>query len=146
MATAQADAHIQAQATLRRLTAQTVELIWRRLPGWDEANVPQFLDLTIPVVLAAQRQSVLQTDAYIGQALDRSAVGVDPEQLIGANVRNGTPPEDVYRRPFVQMWHSLSEGNQWQDAFTTGLARAKESATMDVQLSMRATLIAVANG
>jgi hypothetical protein len=94
-------------------------------------------------VLSAQRQSVSLTEAFLARSLRRQPIGVDPDELIGAAVRNGTPPEEVYHRPFVTLWSSLAGGTAYLDAVNAGLARATSTAAMDVALSMRATANAV---
>jgi hypothetical protein len=138
-----ARAHIEVERRLRLATVTALERIWRNLPGYDRANVDQWLSQVLPFVAAAQRQSVAVTEAYLARAMGRPPLGLNPDNLIGAAVRNGTSPEEVYKRPFVSMWSSLGSGNQWQDAFGAGLARATGSAAMDPQLSMRATADAV---
>lgn len=120
-----------------------VERIWQGLPGHDRENVDEWLSRVLPLVGAGQRQSVALTEAFLARSLERQPFGLNPDGLVGAAVRAGTPPEEVYTRPFVTMWASLGNGSLWQDAFGAGLARAKGSAAMDVQLSMRDTATAV---
>lgn len=122
---------------------QAVEAIWADLPGYDRPNVDQWLSRVLPVVLTAQRSSVALTEAYLAQALGRQPLGVNPSELVGAGVRAGVPPADVYERPFITLWSALGEGRPFADAVGAGLARATATAAMDVQLSMRATAGAV---
>lgn len=137
-------AHIEAERRLRVAVTQLVERAWRGLPGHDEANVDQFVSRVVPVILGGQRQSVAVTEAYLALKLGRdAAIGVDPDTLIGAAVRNGTPPEEVYKRPFVTLWSALGDGTQFAEAYNAALARATTSAAADLQLSMRATAGAV---
>jgi len=138
-----ADSQIRLNKRLRDQTTRAVIRIWRGLPGYDAANVDQWLSQVLPVVLAAQRQEVALTEAYIARALDRPVVGVDPDLLTGAAARNGSSPEDVYRRPFVVVWSALADRVEWADAVGLGQARATSTAATDVQLSMRQTLSAV---
>lgn len=135
--------HIAAQERLRALVAHGVGNAWTRLPAYDEANVPEWLATVLPLVNAAQRQSVSLTEAFLARSLGRGPVGVPPAGLIGAGVRNGAAPAEVYRRPFVTVWTALKAGTGFEDAVAAGLARARSSATMDVQLSSRATYAAV---
>lgn len=138
-----AQAHISGQAQLRSFAAASVAGAWTVLPGHDEANVPAFLNAVVPVVAAAQRASVTLTEAYLARAIGRQPVGVNVDRLVGAAVRNGTPPTEVYRRPFVTVWSALKDGKPHQDAVQAGLTRATTAAETDVQLSMRQTLTAV---
>jgi hypothetical protein len=128
---------------LRVATVAAVERVWRSLGGYDEVDVGTWLVTVVPLILAAQRLSVRLTDAYLARAMERRPLGLDPTDLIGAAVRNGTTPEVVYRRPFVTMWKDLGEQKLWQEAFDAALARAQAAAAIDTQLSMRATADAV---
>ncbi len=139
MASALASAHIEAERRLRELATRTTERIWRSLPGYDRADLDRWLSLVLPVIATGQRASAALTDAYLARALDRAPLGLDPDQLTGAAVRNGTDPAEVYERPFVTVWTALSAGTAYEDAVAAGLARAKGAAAMDMQLSMRAT-------
>lgn len=132
-------AHIEAERRIRVQTTQALAAIWRRLPGYDEQDVAEWLARALPVVLAGQRASVSITNAYLARVLGAPPAAVDLEQLTGAGVRNGVAPAEVYRRPFVTVWTSLQNGTPWTDAVAAGLARATATAAMDVQLAMRAT-------
>ncbi len=136
-------AHITAQQRLRALARRGVEVIWRDLGRYDDADVARWLARVLPLVDAAQRQGVALTDAYLARALGRRPLGLDVELLTGAAVRNGTPPEEVYRRPFVGLWADLKDGKPYDEAVAAGMARAAMAAATDVQLSQRATLGAV---
>lgn len=136
------EAHIEAQRRLRLAVVTVIERAWRDLPGFDRADVPAFLDTAVPAVLAGQRQSVALTEAYLARFLGRQPLGVNPEALIGSGIR-GADPREVYTRPFVTLWTSMSNGTAYEDAVNAGLARAKNTAAMDVQMSMRATSQAV---
>lgn len=143
MSSALAQAHIRAEAQLRRSVVTALTRIWGELPAYNRENVDEWLSRALPAVAAGQRRSIAVTEAYLARALGRQPLGLDREQLMGAAVRAGTAPEDVYQRPFVTLWSSLGEGTPYEDAVAGGLARATSSAAMDVQLSMRATADAV---
>lgn len=143
MASPLVEAHIEAQRRLRELVSRAVRGLWVGLPGYDERDVPVWLAGVVPVVLAGQRQSVALTEAYIARSLQRAPLGVNPDDLTGAAARNGTSPQEVYRRPFVTVWTALKAGTAYEEAVNAGLARATGSAAMDVQLSSRATFTVV---
>ena len=136
MASRLADAHIELQRRLRALAARGVTNAWRRLPGYNDRDVDQFLSLVLPLMDAAQRQSILLTDAYLARALGRRPVGVDAARVI-ASLRGGMSPAEVYRRPFVTVWTALSNDVALDQAIAAGLARATSTAAMDVQLAHR---------
>lgn len=143
MITPLARAHIVAQERLRAIVTAGVAAAWAGLPGYDDGNLGEWLSGVLPLIAAAQRQSVSLTEAFLARALGRAALGVDPATLTGAAVRAGAAPEDVYRRPFVTVWTALKAGTAYDQAVAAGLARATGTATMDVQLAHRATLQAV---
>src|SRR4051794_3698889 len=107
MSSALARAHILGGARLREGAAQALTRIWQGLPSHDRVNLDQWLSEALPVVEAAQRQSVALTTAYLARALERQPVGLDVTALIGAAARNDTPPETVYERPFITLWSEL---------------------------------------
>lgn len=140
MSQALAKAHILAQERLRTIVATAVGQIWAGLRGYDEQNVDQWLSTVVPVVIAGERQSVSLTEAYLARSIGRPALGINPDQIIGAGIRAGADPAEVYRRPFVTVWSALKDGTAWEDAVGQGAARATSTAATDVQLTMRTTL------
>jgi hypothetical protein len=136
-------AHILGQKRLRDGTRSALRGIWQDLPAYDRPNLGQWLSEALPVVEAAQRQSVALTNAYLAASLERQPLGLDTRELVGAAVRNGTPPATVYERPFVTVWTALGNQTPWEQAVADGLARAQGMASFDVQGSMRATAGAV---
>lgn len=124
---------------LRQIIVEAIRRAWGRLTGFDEENVDEWLTVAIPVTLAAQRQAVALTDAYLARALERPPLGVDVGALIGSAVRGGTPMEDVHRRPFVDIWSALKQGRGFDAGYANALDRVDATAAIDPQLSMRAT-------
>jgi hypothetical protein len=131
--------HLQAQARLRRLVAGAIAAAWQGLGSYDEEDVDQFVDAAVPIVLAGQVQAIALTEAFIVRRLGLVPIGLDPADLTGAAVRSGVGPEEVYRRPFVNVWTALGKSVPWDEAVNAGEARATASAEMDVQLSHRAS-------
>lgn len=114
--------------------------LWNRLPGHNQEDVDTWLTAVVPVVQAAQRQSVALTDAFLARRMDRPALGVDADWVIDA-IRGTVTPQEVYRRPFVTVWTALKAGRGFDEAVNAGLARATSTAATDVQLAMRQTLV-----
>jgi hypothetical protein len=110
--------------------------IWGSLPGYDRENVDEWLSRVVPVVETGQRSSSALTDAFLARRMGRQPLGV---AAIGAQTRNGTPPEEVYHRPFVTLWSKLGASIPFEDAASAALSRATGSAAMDMQLAMRST-------
>ena len=88
------------RARLDRIRQRTLALV----VGSDTASVDRFVATVVPLVLAAQEQTVAATDAYLsieaGLATSSSTEpwGIDASQLIGAAARRGDWLEDVYAR------------------------------------------------
>lgn len=131
--------HIAAEARVRKLTVTKVERIWRNLGSYNREDLPRWLEQVIPIVLGAQRQSVVLTDAYLAAAMDRKPLGINAENVIGASARKGTLPEDQWARPMVEHWTALKDGKTWDQARRIGEIGAATRAATDVQLAMRQT-------
>jgi hypothetical protein len=134
-----ASAHLQVQARLRAIVAGAIASAWQGLGSYDEGDVDRFVEIAVPIVLAGQTQAVALTEAFILRRLGLAPIGLDPSELTGAAVRNGVALEEVYRRPFVNVWTALGKNEPWDAAVNAGEARATGSAEMDVQLSHRAS-------
>lgn len=133
-------AHIASGRSLRRYLVARVSAAWRNLGTYNEDDVARYLRVVLPQVYAVQRRSAGITNAYLARILGRRVVPMSYDKVVGAAVRNGTPYEEVYRRPFVLTWARLAEGVELGRAVEIGLTRAKQQAETDVQLSMRAAL------
>lgn len=138
-------AQIRGQAQIRRSVAASIFRVWRRLPGYDRADIPGWLNAAVPIVEAGQRQSASLTNAYLAQMMERRPYGMVFDDLIGSAVRAGVPMDDVYARPFVTTWTALKGGSDFDAAVAAGGARAASMAAMDVQMAMRKTSATVAS-
>lgn len=127
---------------MRARTVGTVGVAWDALGAYDEDQVGRWLQMVVPVVAGAQRQAATLTAGYVRRTvLDAGGqpddVVIDPEGSVGAAVRNGTPPEEVYRRPFVTVWTALKAGTPWVAAVGQGRTRALVAVQQDVQFAAR---------
>lgn len=125
----------------RNAVAARAAAEWARLPDYRDDRIPDFLGATLPVVQAGQRRAVALTSAYLARRMQMAPVGLDTESLIGANVRNGVAPEEVYRRPFVTVWASIATLGL-EAAVAKGLSRLTSTVDMDVAMSGRDSLLA----
>lgn len=139
------EAHIRGEKRIRDAAVRAVAAAWQGLPGYDEANVDEFLSRALPAVRAGVRSSALLTAAYIDRALERQPRTFDPDQILNG-LRNGVPLEEVYQRPFVTVWGDLAAGALYADAVKAGLDRTKTLAATDPQLAMRDTARQLDNG
>lgn len=139
------EAHIRGEKRIREVTSRAVESAWLALPAYNRENVPEFLERALPAVRAGVRASVNLTAAYLARAREEQPAGFDADRVI-AGLRGGVPLEEVYTRPFVDVWAALAAGTLWVDAVELGRQRAQTAAATDPQLAMRATAGALDNG
>jgi hypothetical protein len=132
------EAHIEGEKRIREVTVRAVDRAWVGLPAYNRENVPEFLVRALPAVRAGVRASVNLTAAYLARAREEQPAGIDVERVI-AGLRNGVPLEEVYSRPFVDVWSALADGALWADAVELGRDRAVTLAATDPQLAMRDT-------
>ena len=138
-----ASINLRAQAMVRHLVYAGVATAWQQLGSYNEEDVDRFVEIAVPIVLAGQVQAVALTEAYVMRRLGLAPRGLSVDELIGPAVRGGVSLEEVYRRPFVNVWTALSKNEPWEVAVNAGEARATASAEMDVQLSHRASYDAI---
>jgi hypothetical protein len=136
-------AYQEGLASIRLQVAEFVGSVWDAMAWPDDAEIPGFVATVAPAVEGAQRAAVEFTDAYVGHLLNRAPLGLDTRALVGAAARAGVAPVEVYRRPFVSVWTSLSKGADPVSAVATGRARLTLTAETDVQLATRAAANAV---
>jgi hypothetical protein len=131
-----ANRHIELNAQLRQRSAERLERIWRALPEYRQETLPAWLNAAVPLVQAAQRAQISLVDAYIARSLDRPVVGLDAKKVL-AKYRNGASYEEVYARPYGEVWTALGAGVPFSEAEERGRARALQTIVTDIQLAMR---------
>lgn len=127
-------------ATLRASLVQQLFAIWFALDDYRDKSAQRWLDISLPLVQAGQETSSSATATYLQMQLDilGSGVLITPPALdgiVGAPLRNGTPPEVVYTRPFETVWTSLSRGMDYQHAIENGANRLRQLIETDIQLA-----------
>lgn len=137
MATRLTEAHIRGEARLREAARIAMTEIWDGLGSYDREDVDRFLEQALPLVNGVRRSSMNLTAAYLAR-FSGAAPDVDEAAILGG-IRNGVPAEEVYHRPFVDVWTGLKHGKPWVDAVDLGLERAVSAVAMDAQLAMSHT-------
>lgn len=131
-----ASSYMAAAGELRLSLLDAIVELFRSLTSWRDADADEFIASAVPVVHGAQQAMGRMTDAYLSVLLsdmlgrDVPAGGVE----LGQDLR-GVDAEDVYRRPFVQLWTDLSRGAQLKDAIAGAERRAEGLAATDLQLA-----------
>lgn len=126
---------------IRDAVAARAAAAWAALPDYRDDQIPDFLASTLPVIEAGQQRAVALTSAYLSRTLDMTAVALDVASLVGANIRGGVDPSEVYTRPFVTTWASI-ESLGFDAAVAKGLSRLTGTVHMDVAMSARNSLLA----
>lgn len=124
----------------RQVTGDKVGQIFRSLGSYNDETLTQFIDTVEPIVRAGQQRAVALTDAYLSAETGTAPAGL-PLQDIAQAVRNGTPIEEVYRRPFVSTWTALADDMSFQEAVNAGELRAAGIANMDVLLAYTQSMV-----
>lgn len=134
----------QVRAVRARVT-QFVRATWGGLEQMRDADVDRFVKRVVPVVTGGQRNIASLTDAYLA-AVEQSALGIPtrprgiPAHLITTDAMRGVPAIQVYRRPAVTVYTALSKGVPFDAAMQSGLARALEISSTDLQLARTHTM------
>lgn len=126
----------------RDAVAARVAANWSALPDYRDAQIPGFLDASLPIIQAGQERAAALTSAYLSRTLQVAAVGLDVAALL--DVRNGVDPAEVYRRPFVTTWAAI-DSLGLDAAIAKGLSRLTSTVEMDVAMTARNSLLAFGN-
>jgi hypothetical protein len=129
---------------LRARAATSVGALWQTYGGFDDLDIVSFAPSAAEAVRTAQIGAVNLIDGYF-DALAReagfpelaNAPRLDPTRHIGAAVRNGADPLDVYSRPAITGRNAMAKGDSWQQAMDKAERRAITTAETDVALTNR---------
>lgn len=137
----QVAAYNQASTASRARIIAAVLAAWAALPQYRDLDMNRFLGIVLPMIAGAQRLQAGLTASYLARLVSTmtgspAALGALPwDQLTGAALRNGTPPAEVYARPFVQVWTDLSRGQSLTEAVSHGQHRLADLIATDLQLA-----------
>lgn len=126
---------------VRHRVLQFTQSAWTGLGSWRDADVERFISAVVPVVTGGQRQIATLTNAYLAEQVaelfggSSAPKGVSAELAAGAVLRNGVAPEDVYRRPAVEVYTALKRGASLDSAVNLGANRLRQLVTTDMQLA-----------
>jgi hypothetical protein len=120
-----------------------IERVWGSLDSWRAADIDRFVNAVVPVVTGGQTQIAALTDAYLA-AVEQAMTGLPvrpvgvPASLVTDEAIRGVAADEVYRRPGVEVWTSLSRGDTLTWAVRQGLHRALSIGATDLQLAKTA--------
>lgn len=132
------NAYISADAQVRSRVRAFVERAWDGLDSYRDRDIDRFIRAVIPVVRGGQRQVASLTDAYLA-SIASEVLGA-PTRHVGIPsevITNARPvsPDEVYRRPGIEVWTALSQGKPLDAAVAAGKRRALSLALTDLQLA-----------
>lgn len=125
--------------TLRSNTLGFVERSWESLGSYKDADMARFVRTVVPVVEGAQLRASAMAEGYLRALLGSMGaqgptVGVTPQQAATAALR-GLSGQALWERPFHTVWWGLSRGISFDDAKQSGLSRALNLASTNLQLA-----------
>lgn len=133
------DRYASLQQQVRGGVIEALAQLWQGLTSWRDADAQAFAAQAAQLVAGGQRAVASLTDVYLATLLadmvggDVAPVGVDPG-LVAGGLR-GVDPQQVYQRPFEQVWTELGKGKPLTEAVAAGERRARLLGETDLQLA-----------
>lgn len=118
------------------------------LGSWRDADAARWRRSTLPIILAGERQIANLTASYLEQLSREENAGgprvsLDLDAVTGAALR-GVDPDEVYERPFKEIYAALSDDVSLDEAVNRGAHRLETLAKTDLQLARTHTVREVA--
>lgn len=136
-------AYTTASFNLKEGVVRAINALWYSLGSWREGDLGTWLSQVLPIVEGSTLAMATLTDGYLAALTTDMAVtaGIAAAAPAVTPLRpvypRPTPAVEVYRRPFVTTWTSLSKDRPVTAAIEAGRARAVELVTTDLQLARR---------
>lgn len=116
--------------------------VFRQLGSWRDEDFTRYANVVKPQIDGLKLQAANLQAAYYQQVAlangeDFTNVAVRSTQLTDEVLRNGPSFDEVYRRPFVDVYRALASNELVSTAIQRGVARASSLAETDVQLASR---------
>lgn len=139
-ATAVLNSYTQLSQAVRATVLQQVLAAWNSLTSWRDKDIAKFVATVVPKVLAGQDKMTALTGAYLNRTVAINSPGaksvpVPTKDSVGAAVRNGTTPQEVYKRAGPTVWRALQGGDSLPDAVSKATDRLTKQVQSDMQLS-----------
>lgn len=127
-------------ANLRAAIVQQLFAVWFSMDDYRDGNIDSYLDVALPLIQASEETAAIATGTYLDiqmqlLGLDSPGSDVDLSLVTGEAIRNGVSPEEVYSRPFKEVWTALSNGKDIQEAVSLGANRLRQLVETDIQLT-----------
>lgn len=127
-------------SVLRAQSVQQMLGIWNSFDDYRDRSANLFLEQAIPLAQASRETAASTQAAMIGAQLIALGEPSDWQVPIAEiasdkTLRNGTPIEQVYLRPFTELWRLLGEGKDITSAIEQGSQRVRQLLETDIQLA-----------
>lgn len=124
---------------------------FRNLGSWRDSDVTRWQNIMGRGIEGLKRQGANLALGYYSEIakLDGesfNAVNIPRDALATAALRNGADFDEVYSRPFVDLYTALSKGKTMTEAIDAGAFRARSLATTEIQLARRDAGLRARNG
>jgi len=115
---------------------------FRQLGSWRDDDLERYISVVGPQIDGFKQQAANLQAAYYQQVAKANGESFTPEPIRPSDLtdevlRNGPSAQEVYRRPFVQVYTALSANTLFTTAIEQGAARASSIAETNVQLASR---------
>jgi hypothetical protein len=131
-------AYLAATAALRSRLLGAIAVMYAAQGNYRDEAAAAFVAQAVPAVQAAQQTMASLTSGYLAYLVSLAAGGSTRPVAVPASsltAVRGVDPMEVYRRPYVQVWTNLAQGEAFPDAVVAGAQRAQSLAATDLQLA-----------
>ena len=116
--------------------------VFRQLGSWRDDDIARYLNIVGPQIDGLKLQAANLQAAYYQEVAKANGESFTPQpvrsqDLTDQTLRNGPSPQEVYRRPFVEVYTALAGNQLLRTAVERGAARASSLAETDIQLASR---------
>jgi hypothetical protein len=136
------DAYNRISSRIVRGAGNRLSSAFVALGSWRDEDFERFLPVATRTMTGAKVQAARLQVAFYQQMANIQgerfvAPAISAAALTDEALRNGAAAAEVYRRPFVEVYTSLSNGSTMGDAIKNGALRISSIASTDVQLARR---------
>tara|TARA_R110000744_G_scaffold32469_12_gene76019 strand:- start:3879 stop:5384 length:1506 start_codon:yes stop_codon:yes gene_type:complete len=129
-------------SSLINQTGAVARLAFQSLGSWRDDDYLRFVRQITPILSGAKMQAAQASVAFYKSMAnlddqDWQQPTISAADLTTQALRNGVTTEQVYRRPFVDVYTALSKGKQMTEAIEAGANRVESLASTEIQLARR---------
>jgi hypothetical protein len=116
--------------------------LFRQLGSWRDDDSSRYISIVGPQINGLKQQAANLQAAYYQEVARANGEAFTPTAIRSSDLtdevlRNGPSAQEVYRRPFVEVYTALAGEQLLRTAVERGAARASSIAQTDIQLASR---------